>query len=184
MKINKKLFFSILGILIFIPFSVFSAVIYERTPSDYTIESPVNISVSIDDFYVVCSRRPNWQIEIYNTNWETAFWSEIFTSTTLSASVDFDLPVDSYIYVDICCFLEGEDCGDSDYDYTLEYNNDNPIFEIIEPVSPFALPINSVNSTIAYIGDLFTSIGGFIWLIIGIPLGFIVIKRVIALMPK
>jgi len=38
-----------------------------------------------------------------------------------------------------------------------------------------------VASTTAYIGDLFTDISAFIWLAIGIPLGFYVIKRVVSL---
>ena len=48
----------------------------------------------------------------------------------------------------------------------------------------FTLPEGALASTTAYIGDLITDAGAFIWLAIGIPLGFYVVKKVIGLMPK
>jgi hypothetical protein len=48
----------------------------------------------------------------------------------------------------------------------------------------FTLPVDALASTTAYIGDLVGSVGGFIWLAIGVPLGFYVIKKVIGLLPK
>jgi len=45
----------------------------------------------------------------------------------------------------------------------------------------FTLPTDAVASTTAYIGDLLGSLGPFVWLAIGIPLGFYVIKKVIGL---
>lgn len=48
----------------------------------------------------------------------------------------------------------------------------------------FTLPDGAVASTTAYIGDLFGALSPFIWLAIGIPLGFMVIKKVIGLIPK
>lgn len=48
----------------------------------------------------------------------------------------------------------------------------------------FTLPADAITSTTAYVGDLITDAGVFIWLGIGIPLGFYVIKKVIGLLPK
>lgn len=45
----------------------------------------------------------------------------------------------------------------------------------------FDLPVDAVSNTTAYIGDLFADLGPFVWLAIGIPLGFYVIKKVITL---
>jgi len=45
----------------------------------------------------------------------------------------------------------------------------------------FTLPTAAVASTTAYIGDLFTDLGPFVWLAIGIPLGFFVIRKVISM---
>jgi len=41
-----------------------------------------------------------------------------------------------------------------------------------------------VNSLLANVGALFEDAGLFIWLVIGLPLGFVVIRRVIGLVPK
>lgn len=48
----------------------------------------------------------------------------------------------------------------------------------------FTLPEGALSSTTAYIGSLVTDIGPFVWLAIGVPLGFYVIKKVIGLLPK
>lgn len=48
----------------------------------------------------------------------------------------------------------------------------------------FTLPADAIASTTAYIGDLVDSVGVFVWLAIGIPLGFYVIKKVIGILPK
>jgi len=48
----------------------------------------------------------------------------------------------------------------------------------------FSLPEDIVSSTTAYIGDMFTDLGLLIYLAIGIPLAFFVIKKVISIMPK
>lgn len=46
------------------------------------------------------------------------------------------------------------------------------------------LPVEAVSSTIAYIGQIIDGVGVFIWLGIGVPLGFYVIKKVMGLLPK
>jgi hypothetical protein len=48
----------------------------------------------------------------------------------------------------------------------------------------FTLPEDAIASSTAYIGDIFTDTGALIWLAIGIPLAFYVIKKVIGLLPK
>jgi len=48
----------------------------------------------------------------------------------------------------------------------------------------FTLPTDAVASSTAYIGSLITDLGPFVWLAIGVPLGFYVIKKVIAILPK
>jgi hypothetical protein len=45
----------------------------------------------------------------------------------------------------------------------------------------FTLPENVIATTTAYIGDLFTSAGALVWLAIGIPLAFYVVRKVISL---
>jgi len=48
----------------------------------------------------------------------------------------------------------------------------------------FTLPADALASTTAYIGDLFGSLSPYIFLAIGVPLGFYVIRKVISLVPK
>lgn len=48
----------------------------------------------------------------------------------------------------------------------------------------FTLPTDALASTTAYIGDLFGSLSPYIFLAIGVPLGFYVIRKVISLVPK
>jgi len=45
----------------------------------------------------------------------------------------------------------------------------------------FTLPVDAVSSTLANVGSLVSDIGVFIWLAIGLPLGFWIIKKVISL---
>lgn len=56
--------------------------------------------------------------------------------------------------------------------------------QVVVPPPFILLPENSVTSTTGLIGDLFNAIGPFIWLFIGIPLAFVVIQRIIKIMPK
>lgn len=48
----------------------------------------------------------------------------------------------------------------------------------------FTLPVDAVSSTTAYIGSIFTDAGAFIWLAIGIPLGFYVVRKVMGLLGR
>jgi hypothetical protein len=48
----------------------------------------------------------------------------------------------------------------------------------------FTLPVDALASTTAYIGSILTDVSPFVWLAIGLPLGFYVIKKIIALVPK
>ena len=48
----------------------------------------------------------------------------------------------------------------------------------------FTIPEGAVATTTAYISDTISSVGPLLWLAIGVPLGFYVIKRVLALLPK
>jgi heme exporter protein D len=48
----------------------------------------------------------------------------------------------------------------------------------------FTLPDGAVASSTAYIGDVMTDLGPFLWLAIGIPLAFFVIRKIISLVPK
>lgn len=48
----------------------------------------------------------------------------------------------------------------------------------------FTLPANVVSSITAYIGDIFIDVGMFIYLGIGVPIGFYFIKKIIDLFKR
>lgn len=48
----------------------------------------------------------------------------------------------------------------------------------------FTLPADAVTTTTAYIGELITDAGGFIFLGIGLPLAFYVVKKIMGIIPK
>jgi len=48
----------------------------------------------------------------------------------------------------------------------------------------FTVSSSAVNGITGYISDLFSSVSGLLWLIIGIPLAFYVIHKIIGLLPK
>jgi len=76
-------------------------------------------------------------------------------------------------------------------DVSVEYTGE-VIFEVVEgepeiPVGPIKagfdehVPATAIASTTAYIGDLVLSSGPFLWLAMGIPLAFFVIRKILDL---
>lgn len=48
----------------------------------------------------------------------------------------------------------------------------------------FDLPVGAITSTTAYIGNLFSDLSPFVWLALGLPLGFWVISKTISLVVR
>lgn len=59
-----------------------------------------------------------------------------------------------------------------------EIDNDRKIMEFISITEGF------VTSSLAYIGQTVTGLGPLLYMVIGVPLGFYVIRKVLALVPK
>lgn len=182
---NKILVSTILLMLFLFPFSVLGATIYERTPSGYTIENPVSFEVGFDTWGEVCSKPESvkWAIQVFGVvGYELIWESDNQASTTKSVIFETNLSFLEYQAVVFDC----RDINDiTTYDsHPLESDPfGDPIFEVIAP--PVIPPITAgfedytMASTTAYIGDLWNSAGVYIYLFIGIPLGFWIIKRVI-----
>jgi hypothetical protein len=51
-------------------------------------------------------------------------------------------------------------------------------------VTFFTLEAGDITTMLAYVGNIFEDTGLLIWVAIGLPMGFYVIKRVIGLIPK
>jgi hypothetical protein len=77
------------------------------------------------------------------------------------------------------------DCGDCLSQETCEaellcyWDTDTCYNQSVYPVEEAG-----INSLLANVGGLFSDASLFIWVVIGLPLGFYVIKRVVALVPK
>lgn len=175
----KKLF-AIILVGLFMPIFCFGAVNYDRNPSGYYIKNPVIFSVSFDNFIDICptpTGRTHWKIEARGTN----YWSPKYASTTKNVVWEKVFPVGTSVdRVRIICLDIGENYyGGAD----LEYNAGNDIFEIVE-YDMFFTGGTAVGDTTGVITDLFAGLGPFLWAFMGIPLGFVVVKRIIKIIPK
>ena len=63
----------------------------------------------------------------------------------------------------------------------LEYNGGEPIFEVIPVLSYLTIPAQLPADMLAYSGNLFTDLGLLITMTAGLPIGFVIIKKIIAL---
>lgn len=181
----KKLTLLILaGFLL--PAFCFGAVGYERTPSGYTISNPVSFALTgVFDEYPT------------GLSWNLMFWYGVETYeseqcfSTNNGTDEIILPLGVYTRVQIKVYEQYADCTGDDVSYNLEFNEGNPIFEVVEEEEEeeeggglFQLPENSVGSITGTIDDLINAIGPFIWAFIGIPLAFVVINRIKKIFPR
>lgn len=191
----KKLYCFLISVLvggIFLPAFVLGAIVleppdkYERNPSGYSVTSPVNFSILVDDIEADLQIYPKesytkWRVDIIPTIGEN-YLSPEFLLTDLDVNWQLDLPLGTYINVFLKAFhIEGR----WDHVGSFEFNNNNPIFEVIEegPQEYLILPLTSeiITGALAYTGTLFTDLNLLIVLIIGLPLAFLVIKKTISL---
>jgi len=194
---NKILVFTIL-LMFSIPFSVFGALSYSRTPDGFTIENPIHFEISFDDYYADTGITAGYDYWDFYIDLEYGGVGDVglcLASTTKEVSFDIDLPLDTSWFTAFSGFPTLADCQNGentspDWDYIeIIGEMEEPIFEVVagEPVGVITGGFEDyeMSSTTAYIGDLINSMGGFIWLIIGIPLGFWIIKETIKLItPK
>lgn len=73
--------------------------------------------------------------------------------------------------------------GDSGDTWTVQNTKDFS-FKVWGGQTYVPLSLANMSSIVTYITDLFDAVGGFIWVFIGVPLGFVVIRRLIKLLPK
>ena len=156
---------------------------YSRTPTGTFIKSPIHMEVSFTDFEEFCSTSPltqaDWKVRVWDLpDWINFYDTEVIASTTKSAVFDLALPISEYVAINPVCFTGGTW---SDSGFYFEYIDDYAtIFEIITYTY---LPLSSTfaSSTLAYAGQLFTDLSLVVYLTIGLPLGFWIIKKIISL---
>lgn len=189
----KKISLIFLALFLMWPFSVLGAVSYERTPSGSTIQNPVSFSVSMDtteDFLAKCpiegAYYNYWGISVeYISTY--AQKSPLVASTTLSnVFVETLLIGDGIIGVEGFCTHKldyGEEFA-SFSDPVFEWEGGEIIFEVLEATprkSFLTIGQNFISSTTGFINDFAGGLNRFIALLIGIPLTFWVLNKVITL---
>jgi len=196
---NKILIPTILLMMLLLPFSVFGAWTYDRTPTGYEITSPVSFEISFDDIttdMLLNASTTWWGIqlnELYFTGGYEGF-SECVPVSTKDYTFVLDIPIGcipDYI------FINGDPTSKANCETNPLYQDearifetdDEGVFEIVAPPRPLVasfedMPENAIASTTAYIGDLFGTFGVFVWLAIGIPLAFWIINNTINLFTK
>ena len=175
---------------------------YERNPSGYTITSPIYFDIlrkgkdagfNWDLFNGQCLENNVWEVVVRAKlgPFYYYYFSEDIPCSVLGKTIEMNLPVSGniYDYVGVQIFT-GPNHENPNGDKTLEYDDYNaePIFEITEGRTPLPVfsgfSINFTYSLLAYVGALITGLGPLLYLIIGAPAGFWIIKKIIGFMPK
>lgn len=164
---------------------------YSREPARYEITSPVDFSVVLSEYPTpLCDGLGYWNIGVEGGEnyYYDEFLPNIPSSTLTTEVVDFDLAEDYYTEVSLYCYEFATSTGGS-YEWVgaIEYGTEEePAFIVsVFPVEWLPVSPNFVEKTLDYVrAFLGSGMFPFIAMIIGIPLSFVIIRKVIALMPK
>ena len=174
---QKFLIFGFLGLLacfgLFFPTKIFGAWDYQRTPANFTISNPISFYASND--YPPCDTW--WGFQLYNDA-GGYIYSPQYPVAQTSATWEATLPIDKYTAVR----LTGDNCSPLSF---FEAYNSEGIFEVVEAPMPFTMftidYASFATDSLGYVGQLFTDAWVIIALVIGLPVAFYVVRRVIAL---
>jgi len=118
-----------------IPAVSFGAVSYYRSPDSSTIISPVEISVSVDNFNEDFGFPENdyWVLVIADSDGAESFFSDCYPFSTLSVNYFFNLPIGDYTGVRALSYAGLDDCVNhiTHFGYNFEGDNSSTIFTII-----------------------------------------------------
>jgi hypothetical protein len=187
----KKIVFGLCfsaGLLFSLPAFAFT---YSRTPADYTISNPVNFSMSgatYEEINDACGDHgfAFWRLTIYSNEFDETS-TDIFASSTFNFNLSLTLPINEYVEVLFVC-LDSEEMYAGAFFFEGEGFPEPPImFEVVAGAPAVAggniitLPADFATSALAYAGQLFTDLSTIILLLIGLPIGFWVIKKTLFL---
>lgn len=155
---------------------VFGADIYTRNPSGFSISNPVSLRFqgALDNPEV-----HSWKFKVNNMIM-VDYFSDCFTTNDETWTNDF--PLSQYSWVRIMTWTD-DVCSVGENDWTLEYDEMSPIFEVVPPPPYNYVPIdpNLPMDMLAFAGEMFNDLGSLITLAVGVPMAFVVIKKVISL---
>ena len=191
---NKILYFIpiILLLMFLLPSSVLGAVVYERTPELFETYNPVSLYFHADNYAEMKTYCNDYDFEwweiVYIKIPSGSYYTGLTASSTQDKTFVEEMDLGEYQAVQLKCYIDYENPREGDtININLEMEGSQiAIFEvkeygIIGKSLYYLSKTTAIASTTAYIGDLFNSFGGYIWLIIGIPLGFWILVEVLVL---
>jgi hypothetical protein len=183
-----KKILALVGIAFFVlPGLAFGAITYSRSPTGSgDILSPLTIDVSFDDYLAdlnCIETDTDWIIYFdYGDGYNTQLYSYDVPSTTLSNVFIVDLPPADYGTIEVACY---PNTGNS---VSLEGDDTYTIFTIISAsLTPLiTFPTSTASDLTANVSSLISDPGllTLVVLVVAVPFGFYVIKKLIALIPK
>jgi hypothetical protein len=194
MKLKSLKF--VLPILLVLPSLVFADWIYQRTPTGTEITSPVSLYFKWEDWNSDMCRGDPWCVEM-GRYWgfylnvliegnEQQIYGETYDKTIKEIIENFDLPVGAQVrYIDVYVFAENQlPVG------VIVVESGFPAFTIIGTSTPPTPPPSgtigntqnwlSSNEILGYIGKLAEDIPNYIALMIGLPIAFWFVEKIIA----
>lgn len=153
---------------------VIGAEIYTRTPPGYTISNPVGFQFqgALDNPEI-----HSWKLKVIDMG-SVEYISECFITNDETFAGDF--PLGEYKQVIIYTWTDAA-CSVAENDWTLEFDEGNPIFEIIPTPPVFFDDVGGMMAgSVAMVGELFTDLAPALITGLGVSLGLTyVIPKVI-----
>jgi hypothetical protein len=185
--------FFLAGLLLSVP--VFAMITYSRTPTGYNTYNPVDFTITADTLEDLFPEGAlsvfSWQIFVKNNVEDKLGNCRLSSELGGGGLLEFDIPtnveyVEVYGYPFLACV------GDIIEGVILEGEKGGSIAFVVgeEPVAPeespsttpiITLPTNMATSMLAYAGQLFTDLSTLLLVLIGLPLGFWVVRKVLSL---
>jgi hypothetical protein len=191
---KKNILIPIILSLILIPFLVFGAWTYHRTPEGTEITSPITIHLTFDNYNEICvNNASHWGIYIVGDGEEGyELCGKLYSPSTKEITENFDIPIGKKIsYIAIFCPVDNAqdyDCGS-----WVQADNPNPValedcteqtpdycFTIIKKGNFIFLPSNTIQQIKDEFNEVFQDLKPILPFIIGIWIGFWVVENVIA----
>jgi hypothetical protein len=115
----------------------------------------------------------------------------VVSTTTLTHTFSFTqsygwyYPVEPGVFQYVIILCKIDNIADPDFNgVMLEYNDNENIFEVLESQTILNVPGSMATGMLAYAGQLFTDLRVWILLILGLPVGFWIVDRTIALVKE
>jgi hypothetical protein len=184
MKKNYLIFSLVFGLLLF-SLPAFGEIIYNRTPSGYTIQNPINFSISLDVGDIPAGRE-YWHLSA--NEHESADWvvlTPCFASTTLSANENISLPIlaeGDYYWAVYIRSWDNDTCEGGNSQTNL--GDGGFVVEEATPATGGWFSTDFASNTLAYIGNLFTDLSVPIYILIGIMLGMWLIDYLLGIFAR